>query len=174
MAPPTVAAMRPTRVAARAATESGGATRSSIARRATRSESARARAARGSALTSKRAWSRNSFASATSSGAVTRPPRGATPFAYSFAASDAAATTRRATASESVAWAAAPAATQVLNSKPIRGLREMGRLLDEGVLYTRVIHSGIQADRLSHAPGPRPRSRPGGYGRATGGRAPRR
>src|SRR5881227_2570990 len=67
----------------------------SIARSATKSESAVARTARGSDPMSSRAWSRNCLASETSSGFVTRPPPGATPTAYSLAASEAAATMRR-------------------------------------------------------------------------------
>src|SRR5438046_9136402 len=82
-----------------------------------------ARTALGNDPTSRRACSRNCLASETSSGAVTRPPRGVTPIAYSFAASEAAATIRRDTDNESVAWPPAGATTQALNSKPKRGLR---------------------------------------------------
>ena len=72
---------------------------------------------------SSRAWSRNCLASETSSGFVTRPPPGATPTAYSLAASEAAATMRRATASESIACAPADAAMHVPNNKPTMDLR---------------------------------------------------
>ena len=51
------------------------------------------------------------------------PPRGATPIRYSLAASEAAATTRRATLSESIVCAPAGAAMQVPNNKPMMDLR---------------------------------------------------
>src|SRR5207302_582976 len=143
-------AMRCASSAARAATESGAAARSSMARNAARSESAVARTARGSEPTSRRAWSRNCFASETSSGFVTRPPRGATPMAYSLAASEAAATMRRATASESIACAPAGAVMHVPNSKPTSDLQSMGAVLKRGIFNTRVILSGMQGDP-SHA-----------------------
>jgi hypothetical protein len=52
-----------------------------------------------------------------------RPLRGSTPLAYSFAAKEVAATTRRATVSESSLWAADPAAHKVLNAKLTNRLR---------------------------------------------------
>ena len=64
--------------------------------------------------------------------AVTLPPRGATPAAYSLAASDVAATTRRETVSESVACAPDLVAAHALNSKPTNSLRWMNVILSEG------------------------------------------
>src|SRR5438309_8206334 len=123
--------MRPTRALARAATESGGAARTTMARSRASSVSATARTWAGKPTASRRACSRNWRASSTSAAAVTRPPRGATPAAYSLAASDVAATTRRDTASESVAWAADLDAAQALNNKPTNSLRWMEVSLSE-------------------------------------------
>src|SRR5206468_2581127 len=101
--------MRWTSVAARSATESGGATRSIRARSATSPLSVAARTAAGSPPTSARAPSRNCLASSTSAGASTRPPRAGTPVAYSLAAREVAATMRRATDRESLPCAGAGA-----------------------------------------------------------------
>src|SRR5256885_15886353 len=94
--------------------------------------SATARTWTGNPAASRRACSRNWRASSTSAAAITRPPCGATPAAYSLAASDVAATTRRDTVSESVACAADLVAAHALNSKPTNSLRWVTVIFSEG------------------------------------------
>src|SRR3989442_2126584 len=95
-----------------------------MACRAVRSETATARTATGRDPTSSRACSRNCLASETSSGTITRPPRGVTPMAYSLAASEAAATMRRETENRTIALANPPDGTHELDQKPTQGLTQ--------------------------------------------------
>src|SRR6266550_3028152 len=85
----------------------------------------------------------NSLASSTSSGWVICPPAGTTPRAYSLAARDAAATTRRARARESGACPASGCARQAVTNR---------RVLDDRTTNTRVNLSEFQSvDRTAIA-----------------------
>src|SRR5690348_4173769 len=159
-APGSAAPMRWTIVAERRSTESGDGARSRSRESRARSESVTARTGAGRNGASKRAWSRNCFASETSSGAVTRPPAGATPLRYSLAASEAAATMRRAAESESVAWPrAAGAARHHANAKQAKRLRGMRSNLSMSAPNTRRRLSGMQARKNSAAVGHQHRHR---------------
>src|SRR5437879_5366527 len=81
--------------------------------------------------TSRRACSRNWRASSTSSATVTRPGAPGTPMRYSLAASETAATTRRAADNESVACPASGAAKQTTNDRQGISLRRMRMILKE-------------------------------------------
>ena len=117
MAPPALRAMRSPTSCATRSTESAAAAALISASSCFSPESVAARAARGRNGTSKRACSMNWRASSTSSATVTRPGAPGTPMRYSLAASETAATTRRAADNESVACPASGAAQQTTNDR---------------------------------------------------------